>query len=61
MGKLWEQLEKHVANAAPGSKVGQNGPKGKVFVANVANDEVAIIFKIDEHGSKDMRIEVCEE
>eukprot|EP00972_Heterocapsa_arctica_P102612 15122791-Heterocapsa_arctica.AAC.1 len=29
MGKLWEQLEKHIASAAPGSKVGQNGPKGK--------------------------------
>eukprot|EP00972_Heterocapsa_arctica_P074361 10973907-Heterocapsa_arctica.AAC.1 len=61
MGKLWEQLEKHVATAAPGSKVGQNGPKGKVFVADKASENVAVIFKIDTHGSKDIRIEVCED
>eukprot|EP00972_Heterocapsa_arctica_P063168 9319895-Heterocapsa_arctica.AAC.1 len=29
MGILWEQLEKHITTASPGSKVGQNGPMGK--------------------------------
>eukprot|EP00972_Heterocapsa_arctica_P046539 6867457-Heterocapsa_arctica.AAC.1 len=61
MGKLWEQLEKHVITAAPGSKVGQNGPKGKVFVADKDNENVAVIFKIEAHGSNYIRIEVCED
>eukprot|EP00972_Heterocapsa_arctica_P012061 1769404-Heterocapsa_arctica.AAC.1 len=60
MGKLWEQLEKHIATPAPGSRVGQNGPKGKVFVADKDKENVAVIFKIDSHGSKDIHIEVCE-
>jgi len=61
MGKLWHQVEEHIRESMPGHKVGQNGPKGKVFVVDPTGEEVVIIFKTSNHGADNMVIEVQEE
>ena len=52
MGHLWRQLEENINNQGGRYKIGQNGPKGKVFVADNTNDEVWVVFRISQHGGE---------
>ena len=61
MGELWKGLEARIKNANGRYKVGQNGPKGKVFVADAISEEVWVIFKVETHGSNDINVETVEE
>jgi hypothetical protein len=61
LGKLWQQLEAAIKETHPNHKVGQNGPKGKVFVVDPSGEEVHIVFRLANQGATNMVIEVVEE
>ncbi len=58
MGLLWQHLEKHVDLMSGNRKVGQNGVKGKAFVADALADELHVVFHLHAHGAGEMQIEV---
>ena len=43
MGKLWQQVGAAIRDSRPGFKVGQNGPRGRVFVMDPSGEEVNVI------------------
>ena len=38
--------------------MGQNGPKGKIFVADPSNDDLWIVFRLTGHGAEDLHVEI---
>ena len=55
LGGLWAELS---ARPALDSKsIGQNGPKGKVFVSDMESEQVWILFTLTTHGHADVHIE----
>ena len=61
MGGLWKGLELRLDSSGGRYKIGQNGPKGKVFLVDNSTEEVWVIFQITHHGSNDITIEIKEE
>jgi len=56
LGGLWSELATKIDLTK--RAIGQNGPKGKVFVSEKDGESVAIVFTLTAHGANDLHIEI---
>ena len=59
LGGLWAELSARLALSS--KSIGQNGPKGKVFVPDKESEQVWILFTLTTHGHANVHIEIDSE